>query len=146
MSLMVRKDANNDDAVWVAQHDSNTIWHASDAPRVAVGYFGSASNSGGVRYWSLRIGSTVHRSNVAVTVGQTALLVVRVNFGSTTTADLFVNPSSLGGSAPSTANASGSTTSSMVFRNLGYYGGNNTGQSSIDEIRFGTTYSAVTPQ
>jgi hypothetical protein len=145
MSMMIRKDAANDQECWVMQHADQTVTWPQNAPRVGVGYFGAASNTGGTRYWSVKVGATVVKSNVALTVGQTALLVVKVTYGATTTVDLYVNPASLGGAAPGTANATTSTTSSMAWINLGYYAGDAFSQSSIDEIRFGTSYAVVTP-
>ena len=70
--------------------------------------------------------------------------MVQINFAATNTVNLYVNPASLGGSAPGTATISGTTTSSIAFKSLAYYGGNATNQSSINEIRFGDTYASVT--
>ena len=146
MSALLRKDVNNDQEVSLVLHANNIAWCTNcSGPLVSVGYFGSASNNNGTRYWSLRIGTTVYRSDVPLTVGQTALLVVRLDFGSTNTATLYVNPSSLGGSAPASANAQATTTNNIAFKNLAYYGGDGFNQSAVDEIRFGTSFAAVTP-
>jgi len=144
VSAMLRKDVSNTDENDFVLHADVTQWNAS-TPLVSAGYFGTNSETSGTKYWTLKIGNTYYKSNVAVTIGSTALLVVKITFGATNNVSLYVNPSSLGGSAPGTANASGTTTSSIAFKNLAYYGGNGFSQSSIDEIRFGDTFAVVTP-
>ncbi len=145
MSFLLRKDANNDQPCYVFTSNEPTVWYPH-TPLVSAGYFGSPSHSGGTRYWTLKIGtSSYYRTNVPVTIGQTVLLVVKIEFGSTNTVSLYVNPSSLGGNPPSSPSASATATSSLAFRNFGYYGGEGTNQSSLDEIRFGDSFAAVTP-
>jgi hypothetical protein len=147
LSALLRKDAANDEEVSLTLHNNASAWCTNcSGPLVSVGYFGTSSNNNGTRYWSLKIGSTVYRSNVAITANQAALLVVKLDFASTSTASLYVNPSSLGGSAPSSASASGTSTSSLAFKSLAFYGGNNTNQGAVDEIRVGDTFGVVTPQ
>ena len=85
--------------------NSSVEWY-DNARQFGVGYYGSSSDSGGVGYWSLLVGSTIVRSTVPVTVGQTALLVLGMTFSTTgDTFSLYVNPTSLGGSAPTVASA-----------------------------------------
>jgi len=144
-SAMMRKDANTQEENSLMFHTNSITWNTS-APLVAMGYFGANSETSGTKYWTLKIGTgTYYKSNVPITIGQTALLVMKVVFGSTNTVSLFVNPGSLGGTEPGSSNASGTTTSSIAFKSLAYYGGNTTNQSSIDEIRFGDTFGIVTP-
>jgi len=143
-SLLLRKDANNDEEVSVQLHAGTTVSFPNPA-LVSVGYFGAASNNGTTRFWSLRVGTTVTRTNVAITAGQTALLVLKLDFAATSTAALFVNPASLGGTAPATASASGTSTASIAFKSLAFYGGSGFSQGSLDELRFGDSYAAVTP-
>ena len=123
-------------------HAGPTAWFANPA-LVSVGYFGAPSDNAGNRYWTLEIGGTVYRTTVPITVGTTSLLVVSVTFGATNTVNFYVNPASLGGSAPA-ATISGTNTTSLAFQSLAYYAGDAAGQSSLDEIKFGDTYSAVT--
>jgi hypothetical protein len=144
VSALLRKDAANDDEVSLILHAGGIVHNPSPA-LVAVGYFGAASNNNGTRYWSLKVGSTVYRTATAITTGQTALLVLKLDFATTSTAALFVNPASLGGSAPATAGASGTSTTSLAFKSLAFYGGNGFNQGATDEIRFGETYASVTP-
>jgi hypothetical protein len=135
---------HNDEEVSVQLHSGTLVTFPNPA-LVSVGYFGSASNNGTTRYWSLRVGSTVTRTNVAITTGQTALLVLKLDFAATSTAALFVNPASLGGTAPTTAGASGTSTTSLAFKSLAFYGSSGFSGGSLDELRFGDSYAAVTP-
>jgi hypothetical protein len=144
VSLLLRKDAANDEEVSVQLHAGTTVSFPNPA-LVSVGYFGAASNNGTTRYWSLRVGGTVTRSNVAITTGQTALLVLKLDFAATSTAALFVNPASLGGTAPATASASATSTTSLAFKSLAFYGGSGFSGGGLDELRFGDAYAAVTP-
>jgi hypothetical protein len=34
----------------------------------------------------------------------------------------------------------------LAFKSLAFYGGNNTNQGAVDEIRVGDTFGVVTPQ
>jgi regulation of enolase protein 1 (concanavalin A-like superfamily) len=145
-SVLLRKDADTDDEVSVNLHNSGINWCVGCASSdVAVGYFGAASNTGGKRYWSLKVGTTVYQSTVQVQVGQPALLVLGLNFGTTSTINLYVNPTSLGGIAPATADIQTTATTPIAFQSVAYYGGNGVNSSSIDELRFGSSYAAVTP-
>jgi hypothetical protein len=144
LSALLRKDVANDEELSLTLHYDTIVTYPNPA-LVSVGYFGSASNNGTTRYWSLKVGSTVYRTNVPITAGQTALLVLKLDFAASSTASLYVNPGSLGGSAPSTPNVQGTTTSSLAFRSLAFYGGNGFNQSALDEIRVGSSFAAVTP-
>jgi hypothetical protein len=139
--LLMRKDMNTDDEMSVTLHaGASPAWWVNVAG-VAVGHFGGASNTAGTRYWSLRVDGVVHQTTVPVVVGQAALLVLRLDFGATTTASLFVNPPPA--ALPSTAGASATTSSSLAFRSVAYYGGPDPNQSSVDELRFAASYSGL---
>jgi fibronectin type 3 domain-containing protein len=116
---------------------------------IELGYFGSSSNnSSGNPMWSLQYNGATVLTNVPMVTGQTALFVVEDTFGSNGSPDqinVYVNPTSLGGSAPSTPNLQYSPSGSTAFQSITYYGGNNSGQSSLGDIRVGTTYATVTP-
>ena len=143
MSALLRKDAATEQTNSITLHANNTVWYTL-TPLISVGYFGTPSDNGGNRYWTLQIGTTYYRTTVPITVGTTALVAVQINFGATNTISLYVNPASLGGSPPGSSNASGTTTTSLAFKSLAWYAGDGAGQSSIDEIRFGDTYASVT--
>lgn len=96
--------------------------------------------------WSFQIGTeTAINTNVTVVAGQTYLMVANVEFGTPTTAKLYINPTTLGAEPPANATASGSTNSSMTIARIHWYPGNSQGNGSLDEIRIGSTYAAVTP-
>jgi len=138
-SFLLRKDANNSDPVWIALHPSPTAWYINSAP-VEAGYFGGS----GTQYWSLYVNGTIYQTSIPVVIGQTVELVLGINFGSTNTVQLYVNPPT-GASAPATASASASTTSAIAFQGVAFMGGYTTGGGSVDEIRLGTSFSSVTP-
>jgi hypothetical protein len=153
MSMLMRKNRADDNMTAVILHNGTAAYNAIGNSRLGVGYYGAMSNNSGTRYWSLAVRNAadssidVIRSNVPIVAGQTALLVLRMRFGATDTFDLFVNPASLGGDAPSTPNATWTTTgaSDIFFRALAFSGQTSLNNMALDEIRFGDTYAAVTP-
>ncbi len=123
--------------------------------RVMVGYFGEPSNHQGTRYWTLAIRNPENtdfvyaRTNVPMVPGQQALWVLQMRFGSTDEISLYMNPASLGGQPPAQADAvltSDRFGTNLVFRTMGFYGGNSLAQGHGDELRIGDTYASVTPQ
>ncbi len=156
MSAMFRKDTtdNNRLLLFTMPTTSNISVGGSNLGFGFCGDIPAVSMVGRTRYWSLQVRNATNngfdcvRSNVPVVSGQTALLVLRCAFGATDTFDLFVNPASLGGSAPASADATWTTTgaTNISLAMLGY-GGGTTGanQSAIDEIRFGQSFADVTP-
>ena len=126
---------------------NNAIAWNDSSPEFGVGYYGASSDSSGNGYWSLNVGGTVVKSTTPVTVGTPALLVLEMSFNAGTGGDsfsLFVNPTSLGTSAPATASAT-ETGTAFTFSNVVYNAGNAVGNSSIDELRLGGTFASVTP-
>lgn len=84
-------------------------------------------------------------TSAALTAGQTYLVVIGYTFGSTDTADVWVNPASLGGSAPAvTGIASGSDTATLQYFLWNTASGSG-GSFAVDEFRLGNTYASVTP-
>jgi hypothetical protein len=167
MSVLLRKESDDNAPV---RFDLVNATSAGEFDRVdvGVGYYGTTSTVSGQRYWTLAVlrdGTNPAapvmdfvRSNVPVVIGQTTLLVVKMTFGSTDRFDLFVNPASLGGAEPVTPNATFTTTGTQDIRfrtarfraGLGYgytNDGTNNGlnKASLDELRFGDTFAAVTP-
>jgi hypothetical protein len=139
--LLMRVDTANVDSVTATLHAGGSpAWYVT-SPAVAVGYFGSASTANGTPFWSCQVNGSVLQSAVPIIVGQSALLVVRVEFGATSKVSFYVNPPSSG--LPGTPNATATTASSLAFRSLAYYGGSGANQSSIDEIRLASTYASL---
>lgn len=84
-------------------------------------------------------------SSAPLTDGATYLVVLGYTFGSTDAADVWINPTSLGGAAPAvTGTASGTDTATLQYFlwNTPSSGG---GSYEVDELRIGATYAAVTP-
>ncbi len=149
ISFLLRQDVKNA-APYVAltAQGGGQSWLPSPA-NIEVGYFGSASNnSSGNPLWSLQYNGTTLQTNVPVVTGQTTLFVIADTFGSNGQPDqisLYVDPTSLGGTAPATPTLQYSPANTTAFQSIAYYGGNTANQSSLDEIRVGTNFAAVTP-
>jgi len=158
-SAIIRKDTPqwNAEGPTILMVNDALAWNFN-AIRLAFGYFGNASVQAGTAYWSLAVRNTadngfdVVRSNIPIGLGETVLLVARIEFGLVDRVDLFVNPASLGGVPPSTPNVSWTASPShpdVVFRTIGLYGGPSgvagVVEGSFDEIRFGDSFAAVTP-
>jgi hypothetical protein len=136
--VLMRKDVDTDDPMTVTLHAGNPPWWVS-APGIAVGHFGAASDNGGTRYWSLSLNGVLYRANSPVVIGQTAFLVVQITFGTTSTVNLYVDPPA--GDLPATPSVQATTTGSIAFQSVAFYGGAGANQSSIDEIRFASAYN-----
>jgi len=154
LSFLLRADVATPDVSFSlgSQGGTNAWWIGN--PNLEFGYFGSLSqDSSGHPYWSLAYGGSyatptaVVPTTVPVTVGQTELFVASINYGAdgTDTVNLYMNPSTLGGTAPTTPSVTYTTTNSLAFESLTYYGGTGYNMSSLDEIRLGTSFAAVTP-
>ena len=132
--LLMRQDRSTSDEMSVTLHSgASPAWWVG-TPGVAVGYFGGAKN------WALKLNGTVYATNIPLVTGQAAFLVVRIDFAATNVVSLYVNPSLK--AMPSAPDAAAKTTSSVAFRSLAFYGGPDSGESSIDEIRLATDWSA----
>jgi hypothetical protein len=147
MSILLRKDNNNNDPTYVSLHRNNNVWDGDAGTNIAMGYFGTSSNVVGNRRWSLRIGSIVYPSSISVATGSWTLLVVSITFGATNTVNFYAAPNgavnSIGGTAPA-ANVTQLIAGDYSFNSVAYMGGNNAGQSALDEIRFGSSYAYAT--
>ena len=141
VSVWMRMDVTTSDEISVTLHaGANPAWYVT-APSVSLGYFGAPSNSGSTRYWSCRVNGAVVRSASPIIVGQAAQLVLRIDFNTTSTVSLYVNPPASG--LPTKPAASTTTTVFPAFRSVAYYGGSAANESSIDEIRIAASYSSL---
>ena len=151
LAALVRKDSNDDVQLAVTLANGDDMGNVNNL-RVGMGYYGTPSNNGGQRYWTLLVNNpgvdnfTFVRGNVPITPGVAALLVVRIQFGATDQIDLFVNPPP-GGSAPVTPNATRSTTggANILFRTVAFWSSAGQNNAALDELRLGDTFAAVTP-
>jgi fibronectin type 3 domain-containing protein len=149
LSFLLRKDASANETVAVYTNTNSVPWYSTAPNNLGIGYFGTSSNdSNGNPYWSLQFNGTTVQSKAPVVVGQPALLVVGITFGMGGAGDqvsLYVDPTSLGGTAPATPTLQYSPAGSTAFQGIAFYGGDTTNQSSVGDIRLGSSYAAVTP-
>ncbi len=145
-SILLRKNQDDDESVAATWHESNLPWCDGCASnKVAVGYFGSSSNMGGQRRWTLRIQDQYFPSTVPVVPNETVFLVIKLDFGAgSSTVSLFVNPSSIGNDIP-TPTLVQSTSTPLAIRSLALYLGNDAASGQADELRMGATYACVAP-
>ena len=96
--------------------------------------------------WSMELSANGSRgvSNKSISPEHAALIVVEFN-GITNTASLFVNPTSLGGSAPATPDATLNLTGHEFSFNEIRIGAGAGQTMDVDEFRLGTTFASVTP-
>lgn len=142
-SAMLRKEEATDEETEMLLR---TPW-CCDGNWIGFGYSGQESNDGGKRYWSLRIDSTVYRTDQEVAVGSTAFFVLKLTFTeSSTTADLFINPTDLGSLEPSTPTVSASADRLFRFNAVCMQTTSGGPQWSMDELRLGVSYASVTPE
>ncbi|MCC7376532.1 MAG: hypothetical protein IT581_17870 [Verrucomicrobiales bacterium] len=147
-SAILRKEANNSEAAQVAFSPS-TFAQEHPAWQVAAGFGGGANP----RRWSLRLrgdsGSPWTDANTPIPVvpGEPVLLVLRFQFGASDRVSLWVQPTNaLASGIPPAPDAYLALTNvDLRFRTLAFYGGDDVRQSSIDDIRFGDSFSAVAP-
>jgi hypothetical protein len=150
ISFLLRQDVSGATPhVGLTAQRGDTAWSTNPA-NIQIGYFGSSSNDAGeIPRWSLQYSGSTVTTNVAVVKGQTVLFVVEDTFGSNGAADqinLYVNPTSLGGSAPAIPNLQYTPSGSTAFQGITFYGSDTNNQSSLGDIRIGTSYAVVTPK
>ncbi len=146
VSCLLRKSHQNDQPITFDLHGNNVMWNPI-SPRVGVGYFGTDSNGGGIRYWSLRIDDTVYPTPVPIQTGETALAVLEIQFDATNgnTVNLFLNPETLGEEIPLTPTLTQTANADFRIRSVATHFGSHVGQGIIDEIRFANSYACATP-
>ncbi len=91
--------------------------------------------------------STTNATSRAVGTNQTHLIVVGINFGiGNETINLWVDPTSLGGTAPAATIANNTNYNLGVDNNMfALLASGATSTYKFDELRVGTTYASVTP-
>jgi hypothetical protein len=146
-SFVLSKDVNNDQSAMVSMHTENLAWCDNcTSEKIAIGYFGTNSNTGGQRYWTLQLNNTYHLSSVAVSINQPTFFVVRTIFeAGDTQVDLFINPATIGNNGIPSPTLSQSTGSENVIRSIAANLGGSPNSARLDEFRMGTSYPCVTP-
>lgn len=147
-SGLLQKDQNNDQTISTHLHSDNITWYVHN-PRVGFGYFGTNSNDGGVRYWTLQLNDTFYRTSIPVTLGQPAFFVLAITFDAANghTIRLFVNPSAsdLGASTAPAPTMTQTLAGSLPIRAIGLYLGSNAQNGRVDELRMANSWQCATP-
>jgi len=146
VSALIMKGANNGEQVFADLHAETVAW-LNGALNVGVGYYGTDSDSSGVRYWSLRVDNGVYRTDVPVVAGSAAFFVLHLDYDSTnvTRVHLYMNPTGLGDSLVSVPSRTVEMSRTFGFASLRWYGGAFAGNGGIDEIRVAESYRCAAP-
>ncbi|MBL9134797.1 MAG: hypothetical protein JNK85_02965 [Verrucomicrobiales bacterium] len=147
-STLLRKEINNGHPALVAFSPS-TFAQEHPAWQVAAGFAGGAAP----RFWALRTREgaaadwTEARTLVPVVPGAPVLLVIRFQFGAIDRVSLWVQPTNaiLTGIPPAPDAFLAITNANLRFRTVAFYGGDESRQTSIDDLRFGDSFTAVAP-
>jgi PKD repeat protein len=138
-SCLVSKLKNNNDGAWISLFSGQA--GSAGNGKIQVGYFGTS----GTRYWELKVDNTVYSSGVPLEIGKTALLVVKIEFGTSNKISLHVNPDQPGSDVAGTPSVIAETSNTVSFSSIGLYPTNGSAGAAIDEIRFGNDFPSVTP-
>ena len=147
-SAIIKKDINNDQQVYIDLHnDGNLAWCNNCANQhIAFGYFGSESNTGNQKFWSLKLNNEFFKSTKVVTIGSEALLVVQIIFNSNGTKVSFsVNPTEIGFGPEPIFEISQMSIQNQIIRSVAVYLGDQPQNGAIDELRFADKFGCVAP-
>jgi hypothetical protein len=148
-SFLLRRNANNPnwDNLQVTFHDSNTVWASGPSNEslriqaVQNQFTASNKNNPATNITTSALGETlffVVKWELSLTAGQNNIYLW-VN----------PNPSTLGGAdldtSTATWQATGLNTEDARWKSFKFISGSATSATSLDEIRFGTSYASVTP-
>lgn len=142
---LIRKSGNQ--PYYISFHPQTISWYDFGSTKISFGFFGATSTVGGVSYWGIRPSNltTVMLSNKTIAINQTILLVVQFIFGyglNNDSALLFINPD-INQPAPTVPDARVDNYT-IQFKSFYFYPGQDPGQGSLDEIRLGISFRAVT--
>lgn len=125
----------------ITLHPSSIAWFGGSKPRVRIDVSGGSWRLSGTDPDG---NETSQSTGISRDLDTTYLLVLRMSFGaSSDTIDLYVNPSDLGGTPPSSPSAS-ITLSDFYWRSIRWYPGDGQNNGYIDEIRVGEYFADVT--
>lgn len=149
-SFVLQKEMDNDQSTYISLHNSNVPWCRDfcATQKIAVGYFGTDSNSGGNRYWTIKVGdATFVQSTNPVAIGSPTLFVVGIYFDNADTeVNVYINPTNLGTTTPPmTPSISTTTGEETMIRSMAVFLGPAHSNGSIDEIRMDEDYQCVVP-
>ena len=147
LSVLLQKNNNDDDAVFaMLQGGNNVPWVVNQNPRVAVGYFGAASNdASGNRYWGIQVNGQVYNSTITITTGSPMFLGIGVTFGTNShTITSYINNSVLGVPSPPPG-PSYTVTGALQFSAFAIYLGSGPAAGELDEIRLASSIRCASP-
>ncbi len=148
-SFLVRRNAAT--ASWdggpsIQLHRNNTSWSASGSNSLQVLW--DANNS----LWTANVNGSGSTNLFGSALGETVLFVFKLELSTSGSNNIYLwqNPTGLGGPDLSVGTADASWTglgsAAAKFRAISFYaGGSASSATTLDEIRFGTTYASVTP-
>ncbi len=145
VSALLRKEVNNTEPIFFEMHNSQTSWAIDGGScRIGFGYYGVDSEVSGEARWTLQINGTQYPTSENVLIGESTLLVLKIEMNTTSTISLFVNPTNLGFEM-GTATEIQTTNIPIDFSSMGLRLGNTPSNGSADEIRIADSYVCVTP-
>lgn len=148
LSFLLRKEKDNNEKVFFGLSTSDQPYSESNNIFMA-GFWSSSSIREGVKYWTLKVDTNQYKvTNKPIVVGEAALFVAKIQFGTIDTITLFINPTELeieNGTLPSTFDARGFTGKDLGIRALALYLGQSPGNGAFDELRIGNSYKSVLP-
>lgn len=146
MSAVISKLTNDNQEVGLDLHNDNIPWcNNCSSQHIGIGYFGSNSDVGGQRRWTLRVGNNYYTSSELVSINTPTFLALRIIFvNGSTEINFYVNPV-LGNAGPGSPAVSHTASSSITFRSIAAYLGDIDNRGAMDELRFATSYPCVAP-
>lgn len=151
LSVVLRKDRDDDSPVYVGLHGSHIAWLLGDRS-LALGFFGEASKRGERRFWSLETGRdpgsrAVLTTDQEVIPGRAVLLVLAVHVregAEPSVAELHTEPAALGGEPPARPDVSATIpVNELRLRGVGVYLGDSEGSASLGLLRVGPSFASV---
>ena len=153
-SVLLRKDANNNESLFICTSPNDISWVGAQEltiNNICFGYLNDNEfRTGGIMKWGIRLGGVNYISptdlisSKTVTIGETVLFVVQIDYN-TTGNNIYgwINPTLL--PIKPAADVSGTWVADISFKSLSLTTGTAQGSGSVDEIRVGATWESVIP-
>lgn len=134
LAFLCRRDSAASYELMLHQNAGTPWWH-NNTGKVKLKVAGNN--------WALEAGGSTDDTGLPATVGEIFLMVFKLEYGATDTVSLFVNP--VPGTVPTVPDAQVAGAADLQFCSFRWYPGSNPNQGSLDEIRVGSSYTAVVP-
>ncbi len=162
LGFLFQKVKYDNDSVFITLHSNPNVYDAYGLGKtISVGYFGPGSGSnksdfGGKKYWGIRVNDSVYinstQDSTEIKAGANpSLIVLTITFNSATGNEfsLTVNPPVIGTPVASLGEVlplpnitvTPFPTGDFSFTSIAYFGGGSAGASTIDEIRFASSFN-----